>query len=168
MSYDASKTEILAAREAQELLVRGLAAQVPGALAFVTTNIPGAEKNRPGLGELVERAIEMLSELIVGCEVIDEGSGRLGPYAGIACPDSPAAVKRAAVLVEGAVRGGRLLDVDVYDAKGRAYSRVKLGLAPRRCLVCAEPALECIRVGRHTPEELEEAVRGLIARARSG
>jgi phosphoribosyl-dephospho-CoA transferase len=45
---------------------------------------------------------------------------------------------------------------------------VKLGLAPRRCLVCAEPALECIRVGRHTPEELEEAVRGLIARARSG
>jgi holo-ACP synthase len=176
MSCDVSGTEdpaargaeILAAREARERLIRGLAAQVPGSLAFVTTNIPGAEKCRFGLQDLVERAIAMLGDLIAGCEVIDEGSGPLGPHAGIACPDSSVAVKRAAVQIEDSVRGGRLLDVDVYDVKGRAFGRAKLGLAPRGCIVCAEPAFDCIRVGRHTPEELEEAVRELIARAQAG
>lgn len=184
MSYEESRTEeggtpgaggladrrraILAAREERERLIRGLAAQVPGSLVLVTTNIPGAEKDRPGLGDLVERAIAMLDRLVPGCEVIDEGSDALGPYAGIACPESPSAVKRAAVEIEEAVRGGRLLDVDVYDAKGRAYGRAKVGLEPRRCLLCDEPAFDCIRANRHSAAELEESVRVLIARAQSG
>jgi holo-ACP synthase len=162
------RTRLLAAREERELLIRGLAAQSPGSLAFISTGVPGADKNRPGLKDLIERAIRMIFGLIPGAEVVEEGSGDLGPYAAITCPESPATTKRAAVEVEQTVRGGRLLDIDVHDVKGRAFGRDKLGLAPRRCLVCDGAAFDCIRAGKHTAEELEEAVRALVLRARSG
>lgn len=162
------RQRLLAAREERDLLIRGLAAQAPGALVVISMRIPGPEKDRPEFGDVIERAIRMLFGLVPGAEVIDEGTGHLGPYVAIACPESPAETKRQALHVEETVRGGPLLDIDVHDVKGRAFSREKLGLAPRRCLICDEAAFDCIRAGRHTPGELEEAVRALILLARSG
>jgi triphosphoribosyl-dephospho-CoA synthase len=64
--------------------------------------------------------------------------------------------------MEEAFAAGRLLDVDVYDAAGRQVDRRSIGLPPRLCLACDQPAVDCIRAGRHSPGELAAAVSRLL------
>ncbi|MDM7914638.1 MAG: citrate lyase holo-[acyl-carrier protein] synthase [Candidatus Eisenbacteria bacterium] len=165
-----SRSDLLAAREEQESRIRLLVARScdgSTSLVYITTNVPGPEKDRQELGGLMAQAVQRLLERFDGGRAVDTGRGPLGPYAAVACPGDPSLVKRAAVEIEGTLPGGRLLDLDVYDRKGRALDRTALALPQRSCLVCREPARECIRAGRHSPEQLEEAVRELLARFRS-
>ncbi|PWC31511.1 ACP synthase [Azospirillum sp. TSO35-2] len=58
-------------------------------------------------------------------------------------------LKRAVAALEDGHPLGRLWDLDVLDPQGGSLSRGTLGLAPRRCLVCGEPAHACARARRH-------------------
>ena len=53
----------------------------------------------------------------------------------------------------------------MYDPAGRQLDRAALGLAPRACLLCPAPAVECIRLGRHPLPEVLDRVRGLLGEA---
>ena len=57
---------------------------------------------------------------------------------------------------------GRLFDIDVLDAGGKKLSREDLGLHPRKCLLCEQPAHACARSRTHTVMELTEQIESIL------
>lgn len=49
---------------------------------------------------------------------------------------------------------GRLFNIDVFGTDGQRLSRSELGLPPRSCLICGEPAVSCIQGKQHSKELL--------------
>ncbi len=112
-----------------------------------------------GLGQMA--AIQDL-RLLEHCDDL------LGPWCLALAPSAarPAELKAAAVRVEAASAWARLLDIDVYEVEtGSTVDRASLGLAPRACLLCGEPAHGCARSRRHDPEARARRVRALLAEA---
>jgi len=154
------REQLLEAREARQALI-DLTGEPGRTVVFASTSIPGPAKNPEGLGTLFGAACEHLASRL-GASPADRGLDALGPWALFRTPLPAAIVKRITVELESAQPSGRLLDLDVYD-EGRQVDRAALGLPPRACLACDRPAVECIRLKRHGAEELERAVRTLLA-----
>jgi triphosphoribosyl-dephospho-CoA synthase len=155
----------LGARDArQQDLLRALAhpaAAGASSVLFFSTNIPGPEKLRPGLAGLAERALAILAEALP-LEVLLSRTDLLGPFY-LACTSASCEeAKRAAVALEARDPAHRLLDIDVYRRDGTQVDRALLGLPPRACLLCSEPARECIRIQRHSLAELQARVDALL------
>ncbi len=155
----------LIARDArQQDLLRALAdpaAAGAASIIFLSANIPGPEKQRPGLPELTSRALADLGEAMP-LEVLLSRSDLLGPFHLAHSSTLPEAAKRIAVTLEAQGPAGRLLDIDVYRRDGTQVDRAQLGLPQRACLVCAEPSRECIRAQRHGLAELLARVNALL------
>lgn len=157
----------LDARDARDALVAEVVRRARGrgsqAVVWMTANVPGPDKRPPGLDDVFNRAREAAERHLPGANLAVEGGDFLGPYAALFVCGDPAGVKRAAVALEEEVGERRLIDIDVYDEQGLPWDRARLGLPQRTCLVCDEPARECIRLQRHTPHELATAVTALVA-----
>jgi triphosphoribosyl-dephospho-CoA synthase len=150
--------------ERQQDLLRVLTdASAAGAASvlFLGTNVPGPEKQRPGLARLAHQALADLAEALP-LEVVLSRTDLLGPFHLAHSAASSEAVKRAAVALEARGPAARLLDLDVYRPDGTQVDRALLGLPQRACLLCSEPARECIRVQRHNLAELQARVEALL------
>ena len=158
---------LLEARVARAALVGRLARQAAPAGAraavLISVGVPGPRKDLPGLAGLVQRASAALEGRLAGVGEPVAGLDALGQYAAFSTAGDPASAKLAAIELEESIPAGRLLDIDVYLPDLRPLDRVTLGLPPRRCLVCAEPAVDCIRVRRHDPATLAGAARDLLS-----
>ena len=167
MSSTRSRTEaaLLEARDGREReLRRALAhpeAGGAGAILMAGTNVPGPRKHPSGLAPVFHGALEALGRELP-MRVALSGFDALGPFhlAYLEAPGDDA--KRATVALESAEPSGRLLDLDVYRPDGTPVDRAGLGLPQRPCLVCQEPARDCIRVQRHSLAELEARTASLI------
>ncbi len=166
---------LLAARERREARIHELAPMPSDdCLVVVGVSLPGADKNLCGADALVALA---LGELAAGAKrsrrlPVGRGLEPLGPWAALRLPGPPARAKALCVGVEERHSWGRLLDLDVYHRDGdgalRQLGRTGLGLAARACLVCGEPARECILLGRHSEAELSRRTQELLAAAAAG
>ena len=156
---------MLAARDGRDReFHRALAdpeAGAAGAFLVLSTNLPGAVKQRPGLALLAHAALERLV-VDLDLQLLVSGCDLLGPYHLGWCRQEPRAAKDAALLLESQAPAGRLLDIDVYRPDGVQVDRASLGLPARACLVCAEPARECILLQRHSAAELQARVQALL------
>lgn len=159
----ASPSDVLAARDARQAIVDRAAARGVGVTVVVSANVPGAEKNRPGVGALVAATRARLAAAFDGAVIDPVAVDALGPWIVACVPGDAREAKRRAVAIEEAEPAARLADVDVYDREGRPVGRAEIGLAPRRCLLCDEPAVDCMRVGRHALPALIERVDALLA-----
>ncbi len=130
---------------------------------LISANVPGGDKVRPGVSRLLRGALDSLDEA-VGLKVLFTRRDLLGAFHIASSNLSPFEAKRAAVVIEGETASARLLDVDVYRLDGSQVDRAGLGLPPRCCLVCDEPARECILLKRHSNAELLERVDSLLDR----
>jgi triphosphoribosyl-dephospho-CoA synthase len=157
----------LDARDARAALVsevlRSARARGTPTVAWISTNVPGPDKRPEGLVRVFGRTIAAAKTRLPAAEIAVEGDDLLGPYAALFVAGAPADVKRSAVGLEEETRAGRLIDIDVYDPEGSPWDRARLALPQRVCLVCDEPARDCIRLKRHAPRELAAAVAALLA-----
>ena len=128
---------------------------------LISANIPGCDKHRPGIARLLRGALDSLQEAI-GLKVLFTRRDLLGPFHIASSNLPPINAKRAALVIEAENPSARLLDVDVYRPDGSQVDRAGLGLPPRSCLICAEPARECILLRRHSGPELLERVDTLL------
>lgn len=170
MSYDASGSDadlqsaLLAARDQRQ---RELQAAMEGAagsrtaILTLATNIPGPDKHPPGLSAWVQVAWQALTAELV-LEPRCDRSDALGPFRIAFASTPPRQVKAIAMALEARHPALRLLDLDVYDLRGLPVDRQGLGAPARACLLCGEPARECIRAGRHDRRELDLRVRALL------
>ena len=70
-------------------------------------------------------------------------------------------LKKACVALEEELPGGRFLDIDVTGDE--PVSRRDLGLPPRRCFVCGEPAADCVAMRRHSAKEIDRAIEDALS-----
>lgn len=127
----------------------------------ISANIPGKDKHRPGVSRLVERALSSLHVLVGLTPLVSEWDV-LGPFHIAGSQVSPEVAKRTAMVIEADALASRLLDVDVYRPNGDPVCREDLGEPPRCCLVCGEPARECILLKRHPIVEMQMRVDSLL------
>ena len=71
-------------------------------------------------------------------------------------------VKRTCMTIEDSHAAARLLDLDVYMADGVQLGRAQIGAPARRCLLCDQPASDCIRLRRHPIQALQTHVNDLL------
>ena len=128
-----------------------------GVIVSMSVVTPGAIKScelSRRVGAAAEAALETAfpgAERLFGAETV------AGPEALFRIAGDPAEVKRATIAVESGHPWGRLFDLDVYGSTN-AFSRAEIGVPPRRCLVCGEPAKVCGRAKAHTAEALSSAL----------
>lgn len=161
MSSDALRNSLLAARDRRQELLDTLFPTPFPATVMLSLNLPGAEKTGARAERLFAWGERALLQTMNGSAAL-RGSDSLGPFALYRTRLLATQVKRLGIALEGAHPAGRLLDLDVYDHAGNQMGRADLDLAPRSCLICREPALACIRAGRHSSDELARAARALI------
>jgi holo-ACP synthase CitX len=178
-----ARARLLAAREAREERIRRLCAALPGGcLVAVGLSVPGADKAPRGSGRAVALAVSLLAERCAAAGIAagpaagasggaagGPDDSALGPFAALAVTAPPERTKALCVELEGALPWGRVLDLDVYAAAGgsglRELGRAALGLPGRRCLLCDEPARECILLRRHEPAALAGRTATLLGEA---
>jgi len=154
MSSAKLRSSILTTRdERQELLGRYLATGW-SATIFLSLNIPGENKNLPGVETLFTWTLERLKDEFPAMHSATQNKDVLGPWALIGLDMEAYAVKQRCVTIEELLPVSRLVDLDVFDRHGRQLGRSTLSLPPRPCLLCTQPAVECMRLGRHNFKEL--------------
>lgn len=146
----------------QDALAQALSAGQP-ATVLLSLNIPGFDKAPPGSEALFILMLDRLFRTFSGLLTLEKGSDRLGPYAIMALDLDPVALKKCCIALETSPPAARLVDIDVYSADGNQIDRRSLGYAARPCLVCNEPAVECIRVKRHSLDDVISRTHELLA-----
>jgi holo-ACP synthase len=177
---------LLAARDARQARLDLFLARAGGSgcVVAVSTVIPGADKKPVGAERLVGAGVAVLQALRPVALSLDQalspqetatdapsrafsfphdhGEDILGEFLFFKATTDPRRMKEKCIVLESAVPWGRLLDLDVYGADGRPVTRSALGHPDRTCLVCDEPARDCIRLGRHCEAELLARVEALL------
>jgi triphosphoribosyl-dephospho-CoA synthase len=148
-------------RELQRALAEA-GARGAASVVMASANVPGAVKDRPGLAGMVHGALDGLEDAI-GLKVTLSRVDALGPFHLGHARVAPQDAKQAALALEEATLAGRLLDLDVYRLDGSQLDRAELGLTPRPCLVCGEPARDCMLLRRHAQGDLVMRVDALLA-----
>ena len=120
----------------------------------MSLNIPGREKTPPGSEALFLSIFDRLVQDFPRASLLEKSFDALGPYAIIALQMDPRDAKNRCIALETGHPAARLIDLDVYSASGVQIDRASLGVAARSCLVCQSPAVDCIRLKRHSLEEV--------------
>lgn len=158
-----SLEQLLESRDKRAAHQRALMEKYPDCtLVCLTVQLPGSVKRDSrslliggaGLAALLNKFDGFLSNT----EVKDLETG-YEAYLMVAQPALE--VKRVCCRLEQEHPLGRLMDMDVMGKEG-PVSREQLGLPPRQCLLCSQPARYCMRARTHTPEELQEKINHLI------
>lgn len=157
-----SLAEMLEARDRRAVRQQALFASHRLPVLSVTLVTPGPVKVTETSRFVMEMAADELERLFrrTGWPVeahlpVNEPTGLEALYA----IDTEARVlKWAVAALEDDHPLGRLWDLDVLCPMQGGLSRTALGLAPRRCLVCGEPAHACARSRRHPLDELLAAI----------
>lgn len=154
--------DLLAARE-RRVALRGAAfAAFPGRVAVsIAPVMPGPVKTAPLARLLQAAALAEVARLLDAhawaWTLVRAETGTAGPEALVLAAADSADLKRAAVGLEAAHPLGRLWDLDVATAVG-AVARRDLGLPPRTCLLCDQPAHACARSRAHPVADLLAAM----------
>lgn len=163
--------EVLDAKERRAGVQAELRSLHQAGVISISVNMPGNVKYCEDTIRLLYTAVAKIREaLATGDFVLLEERilhDRGGPAALLAVRGNAADLKRMGVSLEEKEPYGRLLDIDVFDAAGRQFTRSGEGLPARRCLVCAGTAIDCMRGRRHRPEEVLKAARDLLVRHRA-
>lgn len=165
---------ILEAREQRWRTKRELAQRFHACVLSLCLNIPGPDKNLPG----VERTFALLREALRTAHarelqrfgkvpVLHEaaGTGADGQFLLMVSPLPDFTLKHMAVRLEHEHPLGRLADIDILTQAGKPVSRADLGLAPRACFLCGEPAALCRQEKRHPQHLLVNFTVALLATA---
>jgi holo-ACP synthase len=163
MSYARLKTELLVARDARETLLASARAGAAMTLISVSTAIPGPAKTPPGSERLFEWGLQQLQQRLRLSRVLAGRVDLLGPFSVASVDIPPQQVKQICVAIEQQQPAARLLDLDVYAADGHRLGRSDVSAPVRRCLLCMQPAADCIRLQRHPLKELLDHVKSLLA-----
>jgi len=162
MPCEESRASLLAARDArQAALDRELGSGTT--LVALSLGVPGPDKAPPGAAALFAWACQGVAEAFPGARLLARRDDALGPFALWAVPIEARAAKLRCISLESSRPAARLVDLDVYAGDGAPADRAALDLPPRACLCCAEPARECIRLGRHPFPELVGQARALLS-----
>ena len=169
MDYHVTLAEMLDARERRAFRQQELLARYQMPMVCFTMNIPGPVKNnslcRQGFELGKQYLKEHLDSLKIHPAFFTEVSQPTGNEAYYLLDQDYLLVKEITCGIEDSVPLGRLFDMDVLKPNGEKVDRQELGLPPRPCLICGEPAKICARSRAHTVEQLQAKTWKILAHA---
>lgn len=164
--------DMLQAREARAQRQQALLARFGCPVICFTMNIAGPVKTGPEIRRAFLRGDALLCRQLaqagLSCRyraVVHKPTGDEALYAVQA---SPAGLKAITVALEDRDPLGRLYDMDVLEPGGHKVDRATLGLPPRRCLLCQQPAAVCARSRAHRLDQLQARTAQLLTQCFRG
>ncbi|MGT2958515.1 citrate lyase holo-ACP synthase [Streptococcus bovimastitidis] len=163
-----SLEEMMAAREQRSFRQLSLFKKYPDTnLLSVTMNIPGAIKTSPKLKQVFEEMVDQIEVSLADQEILFKHYLPLktGSEYYLLTTLSAQDLKKRMINLETENSLGRLFDLDVLwlnRGKMEAISRQDLGLAARKCYVCADNAKSCGRSRKHSVEEMQAVISQII------
>lgn len=146
--------EILASRDERQARQREMLRQNPGkTLLCLTVVMPGSIKRSRQSLTIANAAVCALTAQF-GSSGLQTRDLQTGFEAFLLTSLPPEEAKRAVCRIEEEHPLGRLFDIDVIGQDGVPLERTAIGLEPRKCLLCDNPARWCMRSRTHTTEEI--------------
>ena len=156
--------QLLASRDARAAHQQALLTAFPGhTLICLTVQFPGPVKRSASTlvvgGAGLAALLDKFGSVVRHAQVRDLETGY---EAYLVVPLPALLVKKTCCQLEDTHPLGRLMDMDVLES-GHLLDRASVGLPPRRCLLCEEPARYCMRARTHNTEELLEKIEQMVA-----
>lgn len=147
--------EVLDQREERMYAIQKVQADYPDhSVISYQLNIPGPLKNDAQILYAFEAGLAQINDAEL---IVDWRENLTGPEAILIYPKDVQATKLDMIQIEDRFPLGRLFDLDVAGADRKA-----LKIAPRKCLLCDEPAHMCSRSRKHGLEEVLEKMYAMI------
>lgn len=156
--------QLLASRDARAAHQQALLDAWPGhTLICFTVQFPGSVKRSAQTlvvgGAGMAALLDKFGSVMRHVQVRDLETGY---EAYLVVPLPALLVKKICCQIEDTHPLGRLMDMDVLET-GHLVDRASLGLPPRRCLLCDQPARYCMRAHTHSKEELLVKIAQMLA-----
>lgn len=148
--------ELLQSRDnRRDAQCRMLAAHPGNALISFTVVIPGAVKRSDDSLAIARAGLDSIDR-VFGQKIVERRESDLhtGFEALFSLDMDSSEAKTLAERIEDEHPLGRLMDIDVFRSDGMLESRRQEGRPSRRCLLCGDDARVCMRLRRHTVDEL--------------
>lgn len=147
--------QLLASRDARAAHQQALLSAWPGhTLICLTVQFPGPIKRSASSlvvgGAGIAALLDAFGSVVRHAQIRDLETGY---EAYLLVPLPASLVKKTSCGIEDTHPLGRLMDIDVLES-GRLLDRASMGLPPRGCLLCEQPARYCMRAHTHTLEAL--------------
>ena len=159
--------QLLESRDRRAAHQKDLLGAHPGkSLLCMTVQLPGPEKRNALSLTLACAGVEAIRAAFpAGYEELRDLETGYEAYFLLSMPAEE--VKRQACQLEDTHPLGRLLDLDVLAIPGQTgnlqpLSRSDIGLPPRKCLLCEQPARYCMRAHTHSREALLARIEQMI------
>lgn len=147
--------EVLDQREERMHTIQAVQAEYPKhSVISYQLNIPGPLKNDRQLLYAFEEGLKQMKEAKL---IVDWRENLTGPEAILIYEKDADATKLDMIKIEEEFSLGRLFDLDVTGADRKA-----LDIAPRKCLICDEPAHACSRSRKHGLDEVLDKIYEII------
>ena len=157
---------MMKARENRQAIQQKLLREHDSTLLVFTMNIPGDEKISPLIIEGFNAGNRLITDLFKRnrIQIIHSYSQVLftGCESYYAVNADALQLKKQLTLIENQGRLGQLFDLDVIDHTGHKIDREEIGLGPRKCLICDQPAKLCGRSRNHSVTELQNKVNEIL------
>lgn len=160
---------LLASRDERSRYQRELMESHPNlTLACLTVIMPGKIKRNSFSLTVAEAAVESIkAQLTQSIRLLEERDLETGFEAYVLTSLPPLELKKQMCVIEDTHPLGRLFDIDVIAHDGVPISRVQVGFAPRKCLLCNNEARYCMRNHTHTQDEIHQHIAMMVQRYRS-
>lgn len=163
MLFEKYRAELIQARELRQKKIDQLGKSANGVVIVISTSVPGVDKYPSGIESLFKWAILTVKmELGITEWLAPVIYDVLGPYSICTSDIDEFDVKRRCVAIEEMTPAARLLDLDVYTKSGQQLGRREMGLGARKCLICDDRAIHCIRNKKHTQQHVRSHVSKLL------
>lgn len=140
-----------------------------GCLISVTLCVPLTFRNSSEYKEFFRKLCDKLIYFLASKGIVIKYektiNGADGPAAFFSALSIPETVKRYCVMAEDSIPGARLLDVDITGNKGEVVGREQLGLPPRKCFLCSNPAHVCVFRRLHSLQDIALAIKRIYEEA---
>lgn len=125
-------------------------------------NVPGVEKVNDKIREFHKIGIKIIEEelkdKIISKVYRDKNTGIY--YLAAVDMDAKELKNKMIGIEEREI--GRLFDIDVFDENFNQITRKRMGVSPRRCLICNDFAKICIVTRKHSYEDLVNRTNEII------
>ncbi len=155
---------LLASRDERSCHQRELMASYPeSTLVCLTVVMPGKIKRNSFSLTVAQAAVESIkSKLADTINLFEQRDLETGFEAYILTSMAPLEVKKQTCAIEDTHPLGRLFDIDVIATNGIPLSRVEVGFAPRKCLLCDSEARYCMRNHTHNQAEIQQYISIMV------
>ncbi|MCY6354679.1 citrate lyase holo-[acyl-carrier protein] synthase [Clostridium sp. ZS2-4] len=128
-------------------------------LIVIIVNYPTRNKNNEITNNIIQNIDEILSDIF--CCFIDFKVLRItaeGPILTIALNKKAVDVKKTTIEIEDKHILGKCIHIDVYDKNKNKITRKDLGYPEKKCILCDNPWIKCVKENIHSKEEIVQYI----------